>query len=81
MERAAEQRSRHPATRSDRHGGLERLADVPIYRDRFAGAPRHLAATARCAAAGRGLPPALWQQLGLLAGSQVRIVQGGAAPC
>jgi NADH-quinone oxidoreductase subunit G len=61
-------------------GPLERVADVPIYSTdslvRRAAALQH---TADAAAPVASLPTALWQQLGLQAGDQVRVSQGGAS--
>ncbi|MDE2615240.1 MAG: NADH-quinone oxidoreductase subunit G, partial [Burkholderiales bacterium] len=60
--------------------GLQRIADVPIYSAdslvRRADALQH---TADARAPQASLPAALWQQLGLAAGSRVRIAQGGAS--
>ena len=60
--------------------GLQRIADVPIYSAdslvRRADALQH---TADARAPQASLPAALWQQLGLAAGSRVRVSQGGAS--
>ena len=63
----------------DAPGGLQRLADVPIYStDPLV---RHAVSLQRSADAMppmAGLPPALWQSLGLQPGDRVRVSQGQA---
>jgi NADH-quinone oxidoreductase subunit G len=58
---------------------LQRVADVPIYAtDAIVRRAPSLQLTADARAPVVGLPPALWQQLGLQRGGQVRVGQGGA---
>ena len=60
--------------------GLERIADVPVYAtDSLVRRAPSLQATADAAAPVVGLPAALWAQLGLAAGAQVRVSQGAAS--
>jgi NADH-quinone oxidoreductase subunit G len=57
--------------------GLQRVSDVPIYATDATvrrAVPLQLTADARAPMV--GLPSALWQQLGLAAGAQVRVTQG-----
>ncbi|HNT37503.1 MAG TPA: NADH-quinone oxidoreductase subunit NuoG [Rubrivivax sp.] len=61
-------------------GGLERIADVPIYMaDSIVRRAPSLQATADARAPVAGLPTALWQQLGLAEGGKVLVAQGQAA--
>ena len=61
-------------------GGLERLADVPIYSaDALVRRAPALQATADAKAPVASLPQALWAELGLSAGAQVKVSQDGAA--
>ena len=58
--------------------GTERIADVPIYAtDALVRRAASLQRTADAAAPFASLPTALWQSLGLQAGAQVRVEQGG----
>ncbi|HEY6510510.1 MAG TPA: NADH-quinone oxidoreductase subunit NuoG [Burkholderiaceae bacterium] len=60
--------------------GLERVSDVPIYcTDALVRRAAALQATRDAQAPVVGVPSALWQQLGLLPGAQVRVSQNGAA--
>jgi NADH-quinone oxidoreductase subunit G len=60
-------------------GGLERIADVPIYAtDALVRRAPSLQLTADARAPAVGLSTALWQQLGLQAGGRVRVSQGAA---
>lgn len=60
-------------------GGLERLADVPIYAtDSLVRRATSLQLTADAKPPVASLPAALWQQLGLAEGASVRVSQGGA---
>ena len=60
-------------------GGLERLADVPIYAsDALVRRAPALQATADARAPRVGVPAALWQELGLQDGALVRVMQGDA---
>jgi NADH-quinone oxidoreductase subunit G len=60
--------------------GLERVADVPIYgADGLVRRAAALQATSDARAPAVGLPSALWQQLGLVAGARVRVTQGAAS--
>jgi len=60
--------------------GLQRLADVPIYAtDALVRRAPSLQLTSDARAPMVGLPAGLWQQLGLSAGDQIRVAQGGAA--
>ncbi|HEX5357190.1 MAG TPA: NADH-quinone oxidoreductase subunit NuoG [Aquabacterium sp.] len=60
-------------------GGLERLADVPIYAaDALVRRAESLQATADAKAPVASLPQALWAELGLAAGAQVKVSQDGA---
>ena len=57
--------------------GLQRLSDVPIYAtDSLVRRAPSLQLTADGRAPQAGLPPALWQQLGLKSGDRVRVSQG-----
>ncbi|WP_428418268.1 NADH-quinone oxidoreductase subunit NuoG [Methylibium sp.] len=59
---------------------LERVADVPIYAgDAIVRRAPSLQATADACAPRAGLPTALWQRLGLVAGGQVHVQQGSAS--
>ena len=59
---------------------LERVADVPIYAsDAIVRRAPSLQATADARTPRAGLPTALWQRLGLVAGSQVHVQQGSAS--
>ncbi|URI06232.1 NADH-quinone oxidoreductase subunit NuoG [Aquincola tertiaricarbonis] len=61
-------------------GGLERLADVPIYStDAIVRRATSLQLTADAKPPVASLPSALWQTLGLQAGERVRVSQGGAS--
>ena len=61
-------------------GGLERLADVPIYSaDALVRRAPALQATADAKAPVASLPQALWAELGLAAGAQVKVTQDGAS--
>ncbi|RZL10347.1 MAG: NADH-quinone oxidoreductase subunit G [Rubrivivax sp.] len=62
-------------------GGLERIADVPIYSaDALVRRAASLQATADAAAPVASLPQALWVELGLAAeGAQVKVTQDGAS--
>lgn len=61
-------------------GGLQRIADVPIYcTDSIVRRSAPLQNTADAAPPVAGLPSALWQQLRLQPGSQVVVGQGQAA--
>jgi len=60
--------------------GLERVSDVPIYcTDALVRRAAALQATRDAQAPVVGVPTALWHQLGLQAGAQVRVSQNGAA--
>lgn len=60
-------------------GGLQRIADVPIYAaDALVRRAAPLQATADARPPVAGLPPALWSQLGLADGARVRVAQGAA---
>ncbi len=60
-------------------GGLERIADVPIYAtDSLVRRATSLQLTADARASFASLPQALWSQLGLNAGDKVRVSQGAA---
>jgi len=60
--------------------GLERVSDVPIYcTDALVRRAAALQATRDAQVPVVGVPSALWQQLGLQAGAQVRVSQNGAA--
>ncbi|MES2101712.1 MAG: molybdopterin-dependent oxidoreductase, partial [Pseudomonadota bacterium] len=60
-------------------GGLERIADVPIYAtDSLVRRATSLQLTADARAPFASLPSALWSQLGLNAGDKVRVSQGAA---
>jgi NADH-quinone oxidoreductase subunit G len=66
-------------TAADTAGGLERLADVPIYAtDSLVRRATSLQLTADAKPPVASLPAALWQQLGLAEGASVRVSQGGA---
>jgi len=57
--------------------GLQRVSDVPIYAtDSLVRRAPSLQLTADGRAPQAGLPPALWQQLGLKSGDRVRVSQG-----
>jgi NADH-quinone oxidoreductase subunit G len=59
--------------------GLQRLADVPIYAtDALVRRAASLQLTADARPPVAGLPPGLWQQLGLRDGDRVRVAQGAA---
>jgi NADH-quinone oxidoreductase subunit G len=59
--------------------GLERIADVPIYAaDSLVRRAASLQLTADAHAPVVGVPQALWSQLGLADGAQVRVTQGAA---
>ncbi|WP_421885090.1 NADH-quinone oxidoreductase subunit NuoG [Methylibium sp.] len=59
---------------------LERVADVPIYAsDAIVRRAPSLQATADARTPRAGLPTALWQRLGLVAGGQVHVQQGSAS--
>src|SRR5690606_13580694 len=61
-------------------GGLERIADVPIYSaDALVRRAPSLQQTADAAAPVVGLPQAVWAELGLSEGAQVKVSQGDAA--
>jgi NADH-quinone oxidoreductase subunit G len=62
-------------------GGVQRLADVPIYAtDPLVRRAPSLQQTADAKTAPQAsLPVALWQQLGLATGDRVRVSQGSAA--
>jgi NADH-quinone oxidoreductase subunit G len=67
-----------PATAAS--AGLERIADVPIYSaDALVRRAPSLQATADAKAPVVGVPSALWRQLGLQTGADVRIRQGGVS--
>ncbi len=60
-------------------GGLERIADVPIYAtDSLVRRATSLQLTADARAPFASLPPSLWARLGLNAGDKVRVSQGAA---
>jgi NADH-quinone oxidoreductase subunit G len=62
------------------HPALERVADVPIYAaDAIVRRAPSLQATTDARAPRAGLPTALWQRLGLIAGGQVHVQQGSAS--
>lgn len=62
------------------NGGIERLADVPIYSsDAIVRRASSLQLTADARPPRAALPAALWQQLGLAAGDSVRVTQGQAS--
>ena len=66
-------------SRARRRAGLERVADVPIYAtDALVRRAASLQLTADARAPVVGLSAALWQQLGLHDGDQVRVSQGSA---
>lgn len=61
-------------------GGLERLADVPIYSaDALVRRAPALQATADAKGPVASLPQALWAELGLSQGAQVKVTQDGAS--
>jgi NADH-quinone oxidoreductase subunit G len=61
-------------------GGLERLADLPIYSaDALVRRSPALQATADAKAPVASLPQALWAELGLAEGAQVKVSQDGGA--
>jgi NADH-quinone oxidoreductase subunit G len=77
--RAATPPSLAPA-RPPSETGYERVADVPIYAtDPIVRRAESLQRTADARDPVVGLPPALWQRLGLRAGDTVRVAQGAAA--
>jgi NADH-quinone oxidoreductase subunit G len=60
--------------------GLERVSDVPIYvTDSLVRRAAALQATRDAQPPAVGLPSALWAELGLRPGAQVRVSQGGAS--
>ncbi|HEX5311560.1 NADH-quinone oxidoreductase subunit NuoG [Aquabacterium sp.] len=62
------------------NGGLERLADVPIYcADSLVRRAESLQQTADAAAPVASLPQALWAELGLSAGAKVKVSQDNAS--
>ena len=66
-------------TLSPAAGGLERIADVPIYaNDSLVRRATSLQLTADARAPFASLPQTLWSQLGLLDGDKVRVSQGAA---
>jgi NADH-quinone oxidoreductase subunit G len=61
-------------------GGLERIADVPIYAgDSLVRRAPSLQATRDALAPAAGVPTAIWEQLGLQSGDRVRVSQGDAS--
>jgi NADH-quinone oxidoreductase subunit G len=61
-------------------GGLERLSDVPIYSaDALVRRAESLQQTADAAAPVASLPQALWAELGLSDGAQVKVSQDGGS--
>ncbi len=61
-------------------GGLERLADLPIYSaDALVRRAPSLQATADAKAPVASLPQALWAELGLVDGAQVKVSQDGGS--
>ncbi len=72
--------SAQPGAAAPSAGGLERIADVPIYcTDALVRRAGPLQATADARPPVAGLPAALWAQLGLGEGARVRISQGSAS--
>jgi NADH-quinone oxidoreductase subunit G len=66
-----------PAALGAAPGGLERIADVPIYAtDMIVRRATSLQLTADAREPVAGIPPALWAQLGLSDGDRVRVSQG-----
>ena len=66
-----------PAALAAAPGGLERIADVPIYAtDMIVRRATSLQLTADAREPVAGIPPALWAQLGLADGDRVRVSQG-----
>ena len=64
----------------DSSGGLERLADVPIYSaDALVRRAPALQATADAQGPVASLPQALWTELGLTEGAHVKVTQNGAS--
>ncbi len=64
----------------DSSGGLERLADVPIYSaDALVRRAPALQATADAQGPVASLPQALWTELGLTEGAHVKVTQDGAS--
>ena len=62
------------------NGSLERLADVPVYSaDALVRRSPSLQATADGRAPVASLPPALWAELGLAEGAQVKVSQDGGS--
>ncbi|TBO34036.1 NADH-quinone oxidoreductase subunit G [Aquabacterium lacunae] len=69
-----------PITVSASTGGLERIADVPVYSaDALVRRSPALQATADAAAPVASLPQALWAELGLSDGASVKVSQDGAS--
>ena len=69
-----------PITVSASTGGLERIADVPVYSaDALVRRSPALQATADAAAPVASLPQALWAELGLGEGASVKVSQDGAS--
>ncbi|MBK7615996.1 MAG: NADH-quinone oxidoreductase subunit G [Vitreoscilla sp.] len=61
-------------------GGLQRVADVPVYStDSVVRRASALQRTADAKAPAVGLPSTLWAQLGLQSGDKVKVSQGGAS--
>ncbi|WP_374673636.1 NADH-quinone oxidoreductase subunit NuoG [Ideonella sp.] len=68
------------ATAGQAGAGLQRIADVPLYAtDALVRRAASLQATHDAQPPVASLPAALWAQLGLVEGAQVRVSQGGAA--
>jgi len=69
-----------PALLPPAGGGLQRVADVPIYAvDSLVRRAASLQRTADAREPVVGLPSALWQQMGMQAGGRVLVSQGAAA--
>lgn len=69
-----------PASLPARAGGLQRIADVPIYStDSLVRRASSLQMTADARPPVVSLPPALWAQIGLQPGAKVRVSQGAAS--
>jgi NADH-quinone oxidoreductase subunit G len=69
-----------PITVSASTGGLERIADVPVYStDALVRRSPSLQATADAAAPVASLPQALWAELGLSDGASVKVSQDSAS--
>ena len=80
LARRLDNRSSAPITLPAPVDGLQRLADVPIYAtDALVRHAPSLQLTADAKPPLAGLPTALWQQMGLVAGDQVRVSQGTAS--